>query len=315
MQAVSVTWKQCATLPTRLSGGATTVINGKVYHRGGRTCSSDDDEYIVYCYDPSQHSWTTLPLLPVRRFGLGQVRGKLVAVGGWKKSNRRRSNEIYSYDEMSNKWKQTISPMPTARYSPGVLSLPSALLVAGGVISSRVYVNTVEIFMLETSQWYTTTPLPTACRSVALVATNNTCYALGGYNRPFRFNQALHASIDDLIRNAIPCNHPIRSSCATQSAWKTLPCTPTYTPAAAVLADNLVAIGGRETSDSDEGAEKKEVYMYSSATGSWVYVSDLPAPLSSTSVAVLSSTEILVIGGWCGGRVDTIYKGTLHISL
>ena len=80
----TVDWKQCATLPVKLSGGATTVIDGNVYHRGGRTDGSDthDDEYVVYCYDPSQQAWTTLPPLPVRRFGLGQVQGKLVAVGG-----------------------------------------------------------------------------------------------------------------------------------------------------------------------------------------------------------------------------------------
>ena len=266
-------------------------------------------------YDPSQQIWTTLSPLPVRRFGLGQIQGKLVAVGGWKKSSRQRTGDVYTYDEKSYRWKQKVSPMPTARYSPGVLSLETALIVAGGVTSSRVYVDTVEIFMSETSQWYTTDPLPTACRSIALVAIGHTCYALGGYNHPSRFNQVLHASVDDLVCNAVPCTQAIRFSTDTPIAWKSFPSTPSYTPAAAVLADNLMAIGGRETADSDGGAEKKEVYMYSPSTKSWIYVSDLPAPLSSTAVAVLSPTEVLVIGGWCGGRVDTIYKGTLHPSL
>jgi N-acetylneuraminic acid mutarotase len=78
-----------------------------------------------------------------------------------------------------------------------------------------------------------------------------------------------------------------------------------------VLAGNLLAIGGFETS---EGADMKEVYMYSPSTNSWIYISDLPAPRSRTAVAVLSSTEVLVIGGWDGGdRVNTVYKGTLHL--
>jgi N-acetylneuraminic acid mutarotase len=81
-----------------------------------------------------------------------------------------------------------------------------------------------------------------------------------------------------------------------------------------VLAGNLLAIGGDETSKAG-GAAKKEVYMYSPSTNSWVYISDLPAPRSSTAVAVLSSTEVLVIGGYDGGRVNTVYKGTLHHSL
>ena len=41
----------------------------------------DDDNYIVYCYDPSYDKWTTLPPLPVKFFGLGQVKSKLVAFG------------------------------------------------------------------------------------------------------------------------------------------------------------------------------------------------------------------------------------------
>ena len=69
----------------------------------------DDDAHIVYCYDPSQDKWTTLPPLPVKRFGLGQVNGKLVAVGGVKKDNKK-TNDVHAYDERSQKWKQTIPP-------------------------------------------------------------------------------------------------------------------------------------------------------------------------------------------------------------
>ena len=71
---------------------------------------------------------------------------------------------------------------------------------------------------------------------------------------------------------------------------------------------NILAIGGG-------GAAKKKIYMYSPSTNSWIYVSDLPAPRSHTAVAVLSSTEILVIGGWDDSycTIDTVYKGTLHL--
>jgi N-acetylneuraminic acid mutarotase len=77
-----------------------------------------------------------------------------------------------------------------------------------------------------------------------------------------------------------------------------------------VLAGNLLAIGGNETSEG--GAAKKEIYIYSPSSNFWIYISDLPAPRSVTAAAVLSSTEVLVIGGYCGGNVNTVYKGTLH---
>ena len=287
----------------------TTVINGKVYCGGGAT-SDSNDSYIVYRYDPSQDKWTTLPPLPVKWFGLGQVNGKLVAVGG-KKIDYQPTNDVYMYDERSRKWKQTIPPMPTARHSPGVLSLQSALVVAGGLIDVYTHTDAVEIFESDTSQWYRADHLPIACNDISLVAIGNTCYALGGYDGSF-LNQALYASVDDLLGNAVPANQTTHSgSSDTQSAWKTLPNTPTYHPAAAVLASNLLAIGGKETSGGE--ASKKAVYMYSPSTNSWVYISDLPAPRSYTVAAVLS-TEVLVIGGEDDGRrVNTVYKGTLTL--
>ena len=299
-----------------MSSAKTTVIEGKVYCGGGLTDAFNGaDQYIVYCYDPSQDNWTTLPPLPVRWFGLGQVNGKLVAVGGRKKSNVRTTNEVYTYYERSRKWKQKIPPMPTARHSPGVLSLQSALVVAGG--STREYTDAVEIFKAETSQWYRTDRLPTPCFDISPVVIGNKCYALGGYSRPSYLNQALYASINNLVQNSVPASQTTHSGSSDSfSAWKTLANTPTYWPAAAVLAGNLLAIGGDETSSSEGGSEKKEVYMFSSSTDSWIYISDLPEPRSGTTVAVLSSTEILVIGGrYDMNRVSTTYKGTLQLKL
>ena len=89
-----------------------------------------------------------------------------------------------------------------------------------------------------------------------------------------------------------------------------------YRPAAAVLAGNLLAIGGWETSDLVGKAEKKAVYIFSPSTTSWIHYSDLPEPRSSTVVAVLSPTENLVIGGRSNGcRVNIVYKGTLSLTL
>ena len=203
--------------------------------------------------------------------------------------------------------------MPIARHSPGVLSLQLALVVAGGVIDVYTHTDAVEIFKSDTSQWYRADPLPTACQNISLVAIGNTCYALGGFDGS-HLNQALYASVDDLLGNAVPANQTTHSgSSDTQSAWKTLPNTPTYRPAAAVLAGNLLAIGGYQTSEG--GAAKKEVYMFSPSTNSWVYISNLPAPRSESAVVVLSSTEVLVVGGLDGGcRVNTMYKGTLHLK-
>ena len=223
------------------------------------------------------------------------------------------TNEVHIYDERSQKWKQTIPPMPTARHYLGVLSLQSALVVAGGLTPSASC--RVEVFKPDTSQWYRTDPLPTDCCQLSVVAIGNTCYVLGGYKESsLPLNQALFASVDDLLCNTVPVKQPIHSgSRDTQSTWKTLTNTPTYRPAVGVLAHSLLAIGGKEKVKG--GTYKKEVYMYSPSTNSWIYSSDLPAPRSHTAIAALSSTQILVIGGWDEGSVKTVYKGTLLLKL
>ena len=62
--------------------------------------------------------------------------------------------------------------MPLARHSPGILSLQSALLVAGGTMPFSYYTTLADIFKPDTSQWYRVVadPLPKACCDISLVA-------------------------------------------------------------------------------------------------------------------------------------------------
>ena len=115
----------------------TVVIRDRVYYGGG-FADDDDDQYRVFCYSLSEDTWNTLPDHYVKRFGLGRVRGKLVTVGGMKKSDGKVTNEVYEFDEVTQSWKQSIPPMPTARQSLAVLSHHSTLTVAG---EARVYIS------------------------------------------------------------------------------------------------------------------------------------------------------------------------------
>ena len=143
---------------------------------GGGTADNEDNEYIIYCYDPSQDKWTTLPPLSIRYFGLGQVLGKLVTVGGKKRIDDRATDGVYSFDEQVQRWKQTVPPMPSARFAASVLSLKSSILVAGGRNTSSSFTDAVEIFNTGILQWYKTDPLPVACCNISLVNINGTCY-------------------------------------------------------------------------------------------------------------------------------------------
>ena len=315
----NIIWKQCSDLPIKMHRGKVSVINRKVYCGGGKT-DKINDMYTVYCYDPSRDNWSSMPPLPVRLFGLGEMGGKLVAIGGKRRSDDEIANVVYTLDECSSQWKQTIPPIPTARWLPGVLSHHSALIVAGGFVPQGNTTNMVEAFQYDTSQWYKIEPLPTpyTCCDISLTCSGDLCYAVGGSTAKLCTNQVYCASIDNLHCHAKPAaadNNPVSSNSSdAHSVWKTLSNTPTYGPTSATLASSLLTIGGNKTFKGE--TNRKEVYAYSFSTNSWIYVSDLPAPRSCTAVAVLSPAEILVIGGRGESDfVNTVFKGTLCLKL
>lgn len=311
---VAIDWKKCADLPKGICYGQSVIIDNKVYcSRGSTTLFDSSDDYLVHCYDISRDHWSTPPPLPVCWFGLGRLNGKLLAVGGRKKDNPGEANDTYMFDDKSKKWKRAIPSMPTARCCPIIFTVKQSLVAAGGVIGDEES-NAVEIFKLDTSQWYTTDFLPKPSGRISLVVQGNTCYALGGHNGD-HLNKALYASVDDLVANAVPVGpqspfHHSRKM--TTSTWKILSSTPTNQPTAAALAGSILAVGGDELSEG--GGDAREIYIYSSSASSWVYLGDLPLPLSGTTAASVSATEILVIGGWNESKVKAVYKGTLCIK-
>ena len=171
--------------------------------------------------------------------------------------------------------------------------------------------DAVEIFKVDTSQWYKSSPIPLACRDIALVSIGDTCFAMGGFNlfQRLHLNCAFSASIRNILHNAVPINQTLTND----DAWTTFENTPKHP----VLAGNLIVVGGMQTSDSPVlSAAFSEVYAYSHSINSWVYISDLPAPRTVATAAVLSPTEILVLGGGCGDIiVDTVYKGTIQLKM
>ena len=291
----------------------TVVIRDRVYYGGG--AAAGDDQYRVFCYSPSEDTWNTLPDHYVKWFGLGQVRGKLVTVGGIKKSDGEVTNEVYEFDEVTQSWKQSIPPMPTARWSPAVLSHHSTLTVAGGYTSTgHTRTSVIEIFREDTSQWHTAEPLLFPWRDASSLFINNRWYLLGGGAEEENYsNRAMCAHVDLLLQKALPRDQASSDRDSTNnSAWEVLPNTPHYGPTAATFGTSLLAVGGITTSLSLN--PQAAVHVYSPYTNAWIHISDLPAPRIDAATAMLSPTELLVIGGWNNGKQNSVYKGLLQIE-
>ncbi len=299
---VQLSYSQCSEAPVEMSSGQAVTINGKVYYGGG-FCDDDDDEYCVHCYDPPQDVWSTLPRLPVRYFGLGEVKGELVAVGG-ADSFRSKSNMVHEFNKGRN-WKQTIPPMPTTRAWPAVVSLPTHLVVAGGLRFLGALTDKVEIYNISTSQWSETDKLPYACEDQRGIVYNNTVYLMGG-SAVNHLNKVCAAQVDKLIS----ADHQDDGSAKkSDSVWNTISNTPSYAPSPVTISDTLFAIDGV---DSERKAIQR-IYAYSSSMDSWLYVGDLPSPIAFAATVSLSPTECLVIGG---DNKNDEYKSTvLKLSL
>ena len=308
---MSIKWTKCADFPLEVSNGRSAVVNGKVFFLKGSIISVEEEETPVYCYDPTQDQWSTLPSLTVRLFGLGHVDGKPVTLGGVKlPPSKERISDVYTYMENTGKWKKVYPPMPTARSSPIVFSVENALIVVGGYTlkgGRKMLENIVEVFQVKESQWYRASALPSTLHGANMFGTvhNSEVYLVGGLRVGATYSKVSYTSIADLINGAIPANHKSDHSGLTVPTWKTIPNTPTNKTAITSLAGLLITLGG----------EKDAIHMYSPSIDSWVHVGSLPELRLLTTISALSPMEILMIGGFDGSKdMNIVYKGTLQLS-
>ena len=280
---------------------------------GGGGADSDGD-YLVCQYNPASDEWTSLPPCPVCFFGLGQLSGELLTVGGVAHDGI--TKKVYRYKPESQQWEEFLQPLPTARYGLTVISAQSAVTACGGATHTcGVPCTTVEVYTTETFQWHTIDPLPVPCWMMSSVIINNTAYLLGGLTNDLKpIKTVPYAPVASLIQRAT--SRPQQSASAarpdsTSSAWKTLRDTPLKRTAAAGLGGMLLAVGG----DDDQRDTLPAVHVYSPATSTWIRVKsgDLPEPRYYCTAVELAGNRLLVVGGRDQDkkRKNTVFLGLL----
>ena len=283
-------------------------IGNKVYCGGGYTGYVNTSRQ-VFRYDPEQDKWSPLPICPTRLFGLTQLDGKLVTVGGKGLGNFTVS-DVYVFED-SQTWEKSIPSLPTARFYPTAFVYNSVLVVSGGIThwvdavkSTRT--AAVEVFQSKSSQWYCAQPLPFAHNSMSPAIINDTCYLIGGSSTGHdSLNQAYYISIPSLIETAVPAEETSTTCQAFPSppTWQVLPRCPFSHASSAELGGCLLAIGGTDDSDVPSSA----VHVYSPSTSSWVRISsgDLPVPRWGAAATQLDTGEVIFVGGEVSERKPT----------
>ena len=294
-----------ADLPVAMSEHHIVRIGSTIYCGGGYT-GNIDTERQVFQYNPKQDTWSQLPICPTVYFGLTQLDGQLVTVGGSKLDHHLTIiNDVYIFQDSETWENSTIPPMPTARSYPTAFNYKSTIVVSGGIThwdtdyKLCTYTNAVEVFQTKTYLWYHAEPLPVAHGGMSCAIVNDTCYLIGGNKLGGASRQAYCTSVSNLISRALPPDHPETSSTPQASpsppTWQVLPECPHYYFTAAELGGCLLAIGGMD----DSGSPSSAVHMYSPSTNSWVriYSGDLPVPRLAAAATQLEGGEVIFVGG------------------
>ena len=251
------------------------AIGEVVYVGGGETFSPlGDGRYIIYKYNTPEDEWSFLPPAPVRFFGMGELNGKLVIVGGKTKEDGEVTTKVYMLLPEKNFHSMYLPPMTTARQSPAVFSQPSCLTVVGG----NQQCTEVEVFITQTAQWHTVSPAPSSLSSCMTTTVIDNKFFLSEYNS--NTIHQLHVSVSETTKGSF---QPV-------SEWKSLPDLPPHkTFALGCLNGCLLAVGGKESTQT--------VLAYSPNTNTWENIGQLPEPRCYGTTVVLSTGRLLFVGG------------------
>ena len=290
-------WRKGTDAPEGFGGAQAVVTGESVFVGGGRT------GYKIYQYSWRREVWSTLPECPVRRFGMTQFMGRLTTVGGRDQAGSRTAH-VYKFVSKSQRWQESLPPMPTARSSVIVVARrssspkPPAIAVCGGRGVGGV-LNTVEVYCHSTSRWHAAEPLPTPLWGLTSASVGDTTYLLGGVDRTgISSKQCFQVCLDSLIDRAAS---PRASPSQHGSLWTTVRDTPLTDSCAESLLGSLVAIGGLDTSTLSPSAA---IHLLTSS-GSWERVrgGDLPETRCWLTAVCLPSGELMVVG--CGDRLTS----------
>ena len=228
-------------------------------------------DYDVYSYTVPENKWTKLPQCKYENFAMAVINDALTTIGG--KRNWAFTNTLLSLSGSS--WEEVLPPMATKREIPAAANTPTHLVVAGGRRSGNM--ATVEVLNTETLQWSTASSLPEAVFYPQMTTCGGHLYLSG--------NIIFSCFVEDLLKST---NTSDGGSVWTRLAsipaprWSTL----------ATLRGHVLAIGG-----IDGGNPTACIYCYDVTTNSWSVISEMPTPRSLVLTAVLSSNELVVVGG------------------
>ena len=265
---VSLEWKECSEMPLGMSDAQAVVLGDKVYIGGGD--STHHSQAVLLIYDCHDDSWKTLDT-PTVNYALTTYNSQLVLVGGRDPITESITNQLWVLDEQWQ-WTQSLPLMTTERSWASAVNMDHYLIVAGGN-DEHVLLDVVEVY--DGQYWRKAQSIPKASCSMKSCLLKGIWYLAGG--------EIIYTSLYSLI--ATTSSLMVRQT----SVWKTLPNVPIKWSTLVIIGKQLATVGGFSYSLA--------IHVFSFSSNSWVYVGNLPVTSQSTCTVVLSTGELLLVGG------------------
>ncbi|XP_064407558.1 uncharacterized protein LOC135352317 [Halichondria panicea] len=279
--ALTLKWRRGKDMPIKMGISVQSVVIGDTVYVGGGFADNDRDRCTVMKLEQDQ--WTKLPEYTAMYFAMTSLANRLVLVGGYDPSNKKRTNQLAVFG--SGEWTHPYPPMNIARNSSTAVSFNNHIIVAGG--RNEEPTSSVEVLDVASRRWYIAQSLPNQRSVLKSTLIGNTLYLLGGYDHTGSATKTVHhVDLNELIAKAL-------SNLDTPTLWQTLQEVPLVWSAPLSIGRSLLAIGGRDDRDNPSSS----IHIYQLDTRRWVKVGDLPTARYSCTCSVLPSGEVIVAGG------------------
>ena len=272
---------------------ATAVLIGRnVYLAGGLAPEVRSDQ-IVQVYNIDTGKWSTLPPAPQFNSEAIAINNNLVLIGGVESSTGKTTNMVSTWLVEEEKWTQTIPPMSTRRFRPGVLLLKNYLFVFGGLgEGDKTLLDSFEVLNVEENQWSS---------GRGLLPQPLYCLKLGVFGDAVILTSAQTSTTTSTTRSwKIPVQvlkDSVTKSSSRPIQWTPIADTPYFQPSLLTNSKQPVLVGGFRG-----GQPTKDISLYTPNRREIVgYLSE---PRVRPAVAAISDTSFLVFGGYTNPSKD-----------
>ena len=291
-----IKWTKLADLPVPLYATYVAVQHHKIYVTGA--CSPIEDAlHQVYVHDINTDQWGQLPPSG-HYFGIPHIiGGKLVIIGGCLSATKKRTNEVSTFDEDSQKWTTYYPDLLSVRSRPGVVSHLEHVIVAGGARSTAedddttIEQDDIEIFnWIENSHWRKVSiKLPVSMYAFQPTISDDHLLIVGYHHTNIRYKSAYKIPVANITASID------RHNSDTPTKWTELTMADHWHTALIPSSSPPVVVGGEDTTSTIQTADIK---IYDNSNESWRKIGSLSSPRSIAAVATFYNNAIIIIGGW-----------------